>query len=171
MIIGTARQKQPITGQPRDTFPLLVILPGKSPGKLDPQVVHLRDLEAFKQSHPAFSLLVPTGKAGEINCQLESLPAGSSGAKYFSISVEVKPLPGGRQEIHLDASPYDDAPNESWYEAGDKDFTPKYHKDYMPMALSINAAVAAAPIGLLLGMLGAFGLVLRNERKKKAPTS
>ena len=33
--------------------------------------------------------------------------------------------------------------------------------------LSFNAGIAAAPIGLLLGMLGAVGLMLRNERKRK----
>lgn len=167
MIVGTRRQKQPVAGPVRNTFPLLIILPGKSPGRLEVQVVYQGDLDAFKQSHPQFSFLVPAGKDDEINRQLQELPLDSSGTRYFSIHVDVKRLPNARQEIHLDASPYDDAPNESWYEAGDKEFTPNYHKDYMPAALSFNAGIAAAPIGLLLGMLGAVGLMLRNERKRK----
>lgn len=171
MIVGTQRQKQPVTGLPRDTFPLLIILPGKNPGQPEAQVVHLRDLDAFKPDHPGFTFLIPPGKDDEINRQLEALSVDSSGTKYFSIHADAKRLPGGRQEIHLDASPYDDTPNESWYEAGSQDFVPKYHKDYMPVALSFHAGIAAAPIGLLLGMLGAFGLVLRSERKKKVATS
>ena len=168
MVAGTQMQKKAVEGGLiKDTFPLLVIVPGKAPGEIQASVVIKRDLDAFKAAHTDYSFLVPSGKEDAVNQQLKQLAIDDAGTKYFSIAAEVKPLAAGRQEIHLEASMYDDAPNEGWYEAADKDFKPKSQKEYVPLGLSIGASFMAAPIGAVLAMVGAVLLVIRNERIRK----
>ena len=64
-----------------------------------------------------------------------------------------------RQEIHLDASPFDDQHEESWYQASDKGFVPRYFRRYGFMARGMIAVLASAP-ALLLAMIGATLVLL-----------
>jgi hypothetical protein len=130
----------------------------------DASVVLQENLAAFTKEHADYTFLVPAGEAGEID---QKLRAPQEDEPVFA-SLEVAPLPNGRQQIHLDASIYDDATNESWYEAAARDFSPRFHRVRSSLAMSIAAAFITPVPALVLSGLAAAVIRWRRSRKKQA---
>jgi len=181
LIIYGSQYRSAVSTPIPDRFPVLVITSHYEPPKnetlsrveirctlrsgLDASVVQQENLAAFTKEHTDYTFLVPAGEAEEID---QKLRAPQNGDEPVFASLKVASLPDGRQQIHLDASIFDDVTNESWYEASAREFKPKFHRARSSLAMSMNAAFVTPLPALVLSGLAAAVVSWRRSRKKRA---
>ena len=181
MIYGSQR-REAVTSPAPSQFPILVITSHYVASKElltplevlkctlssgdDASVVLQENLAAFTEKHKDYTFLVPPGAVEELNRQLRKQEAYN---EPVIASVHVTPRADGREEIHLDASIYDDLTNESWYEASAREFNPKFQRKVSSLGASIAAAfLVPVPAGLLSVVAAALIVWIRSRRKRAA---
>ena len=171
--LGTQEQKREVSYPPPEDFPVLVVTPAGGASQYSAQVIYFRNLEKFLQAHPDASFLVPAGWESKLNQQLyasnrQGMQASGQGPDFdvpYSQAFTMERLGEGRQRLHVQAPIDDDEPDEAWYEAGAHSFTPRYHRHYITLGVSMGAALQAVPAAAIFSVLLAVLLAWWVEHK------
>ena len=146
--------------QPKDELTSDILLKCRLHSGQDASVVLQQHLAAFTAEHRDFTFLVPPGEAEALDQQMRS--------QNSFVGVDVVSLPGNREDIHLNASLYDDDNNESWYEAGARDFKPKFQRKYNDLGAAGYATfLAVIPSLVLSAAVAALIVSIITRRKNK----
>ena len=171
------QHREKIEGKMPPEFPVMIVLPGKplekesvvaqftfelkSGGRAE--IVQSRELESVQRDHPDATFLIPQSEVAGLNELMDKQGDGPN----FS-EIEVRDTGDGHQEVHLNASFYDDNGNESWYTASAHDVQPRYWHRHGPF-LSFPAFALGFIPAALIALVFAFLVTMR--RSKRAATA
>ena len=161
--------KQVIDGVVPDTFPYLVLIPTEG-GELSPAIVLHRELEEFKKTHPGYTFLVPEDQNVRLRDELWSrggaaADEGSGGRRFWSPMFTMRIDSAGRQSIEVRASFDADHENTGWYEATDRDATPRSHESYNRTAAGLRLFLTGMLINV--GFWAVLVTAYRARRKRR----
>jgi hypothetical protein len=164
--------RDPGWGRQKEAFPLLALTRGAD-RKPVVHVVAQGELKTLSD----YSFIVPASERKEIDRQLDGMRERENdkpdSGKFELLSLDVQEVPDGTQRIHLNASHYEDAINESWYIARAGSIEPLYHRQHVGIGVGgaavFGALTPAAVISPIVG--GAVVLFLRRRRRRSATRS